>query len=135
MKNLELSKGLEISLEILKRLKKRKDLIAYVSIGTFTNCREVGLTYQVTGYYDKKTYKCLPIEHWFTFCTYEHRNSDEIIINGKRGLISHNGDLPYKGDKWEYFECLECGDYDSATTALVYLMNKVVEDYLTIEAN
>lgn len=43
-----------------------------VHIGYFNNCREYGHTYTI------KTEGSYPI----TFCVYEHRNSDLIIING-----------------------------------------------------
>jgi len=129
MKRLELVSGLEISLEVLKRLKKRKETTANITVGTFTNCREVGLTFAVTGYYKGKDYVSLPMDRWFTFCVYEHRNSDDIIINGKQGLISHNGDLPYIADsKWDYLGSTRYEDFDGATNILVSLINKVINE-------
>lgn len=128
MKRIELAKGLEISLEVLKRLKKRKDLNADINVGTFTNCREVGLTFAITGYYEGKTYKPLSINDWFTFCVYEHRNSDDITINGKQGYINHNGDLPYIADsKWSYLASSGYKQYNEATDKLVELINKVIK--------
>lgn len=59
-----------------------------IHVGVFTNCRECGYTYMCMAENGKT----------FTFCTYEHRNSDAIIINGKEGHISFNGDLPYCAD-------------------------------------
>ena len=115
---ISVSKGLEVTLKILKLIKKRKDLLCDVSIGAFTNCRECGLTYMVTeGNFND----------WFTFCTYEHRNSDKIIINGAQGLISMNGELPYNGDsKWDYLASFEYNDYEGAVDKLVELINEKV---------
>ena len=83
-KNISIENGLEISLKVLEELKKHK-LNKDVTIGTFTNCRECGLTFRVFGK-----------EKSFTWCVYEHRNSDEIIINGKQaqqGLYFKNKEI------------------------------------------
>lgn len=78
-------------------------------IGCFTNCREQGHTYIVHAKNGKS----------FTFCIYEHRNSDEIIINGKEGHVSLNGELPYKGDnKNEYIASFGPDDYYKAARKL-----------------
>ena len=94
-----LSNGLKNSLVILELLRDDENLQDIpISVGTFTNCRECGLTFMVMG----KTS--------FTYCVYEHRNSDEIIINGKKGCISVNGDLPYIGDT--KYDCLAKFNYN-----------------------
>ena len=89
-----LSSGLKNSLLVLEHLRDNPDLKEIdVVIGAFTNCRECGLTFLVMGK-DAKS---------FTWCVYEHRNSDQIIINGKEGYITINGDLPYGWDsKYQY---------------------------------
>ena len=95
-----LSSGLKNSLVILEFLRNDESLKNYdISIGTFTNCRECGLTFAVIGFTNDE-HEFNLVEP-FTWCIYEHRNSDSIIINGKKGLISLNGDLPYCSDnKW-----------------------------------
>lgn len=66
-----------------------------ISVGTFTNCRECGYTFKTSNKKGKS----------FTWCVYEHRNSDSIIINGTNRYVSSSGDLPYNdGDKWDYLE-------------------------------
>jgi hypothetical protein len=75
-----LERGLRNSLIVLEYLRDMEELKDInITIGTFTNCREVGLTFAVL---EKKN---------FTFCVYEHRNSDSIIINGAPGFICNAG--------------------------------------------
>ena len=90
-----LESGLVNSLLVLEHLRNNEDLKDIdITIGTFTNCRECGLTFRIM----KK-------QKSFTWCIYEHRNSDRIIINGKEGYICMNGELPYaKRTKWDYLE-------------------------------
>lgn len=113
--------GLINSFEVLKRLKKRTEIKDYeIYLGTFTNCRELGLTFYPAWLKDELLNKTK------TFCIYEHRNSDEIIINGKDGYINHNGDLPYCGDsKWKYLGIASYEDYDKATDILVKEILKI----------
>lgn len=113
--------GLKISLEVLKRLKRRPEIKEYkITVGCFTNCREVGLTF----YPGIKGEKILNKSK--TFCVYEHRNSDDIIINGKNGYVSFNGELPYKaGDKWDYLASAGYREYDKATDLLVKEILKI----------
>ena len=59
----------------------------------------------------------------FTFCTYEHRNSDSIIINGKKGYISIAGNLPYKSDnKYEYLDSFAFDQHYQAANRLYALI-------------
>lgn len=113
---IELSSWLVVSQEILKRLKKRKWELKGIDIfvWTFTNCRECWYTYMVS-----------KGEKNFTFCTYEHRNSDDIIINGKEWRISWNWDLPYISDsKWAYLWSAYYKEYDRATDILIERIKK-----------
>ena len=113
--------GLRISLEVLKRLRRKPEIKEYdIIVGCFTNCREVGLTFFPTGKNGKS------LSNSKTFCVYEHRNTDDIIINGKKGCISLSGDLPYIGDnKWNYLTEAKYGEYDKATDLLVKEILKI----------
>ena len=115
-----LSSGIKNSLVVLEHLRNNSELnqLCEISVGAFTNCREVGFTFSVLGYNDDDG-KLIPgsVDDLFTYCVYEHRNTDDIIINGKSGLINMNGDLPYKGGSkddyiaafsWhEHYKCAE----------------------------
>lgn len=95
-----LSNGLSISLRILEQLRQDDLLKDYeVRVKAFANGRESGLTYIIDSHEVNGKFELFKP---FTFCTYEHRNSDKIIINGREGFIDNNGELPYKGDKYEY---------------------------------
>jgi len=63
----------------------------------------------------------------FTWCTYEHRNSDEIIINGKEGYISMNGELPYNGSK--KYDYLASFRYDQAKECAQELAKRIKDWY------
>lgn len=91
----------------------QKDLSCYMCgeegasllVGEFDNCREYGYTYALSG-----------AKQDIVFCVYEHRNSDQIIINGclRKDVKSYG---PYKeGNKYDvlaefsynqYTECAE----------------------------
>ena len=115
---LELTNGLTNSLKVLGILKKDKTLAGIsIYVGTFTNCREQGLTFIA----DNK--KGRP----FTWCVYEHRNSDEIIINGKPGFITLAGELPYKGDKTQYLASFKFGAYRNAANTLSAFIREYVK--------
>ena len=103
-----LESGLRNSLKVLEFLKKNPKLKDFnIAVGTFTNCRECGLTFKIM------------LRESFTWCIYEHRNSDEIIINGKEGYISMNGMLPYCGNsKWEYLASFSCNQYSKCANKL-----------------
>lgn len=104
---IQLNSGLKNSLLVLEHLRDKTDLKDIdVSVGTFTNCRECGLTFFVR-----------EEDRDFTWCVYEHRNSDDIIINGKNGDNSMCGGLPYKSDSksdylelFKYNEHMKCAD-------------------------
>lgn len=104
---IHISNGLKNSLVVLE-LMRGMDCLSDVDVhvGTFTNCRENGLTFMVFSGRD-----C------FTWCVYEDRSSDSIIVNGKPGFISLNGDLPYANDSssglasFEYNEHMKCAEF------------------------
>lgn len=113
--NIILSAGLDVSIKVLNELSKLT-LNKEVTVGTFTNCRECGYTFRVSIY--EPEYRA------FTFCVYEHRNSDKIIINGKEGCISLNGDLPYNGDsKWDYLHSFDYDQHKECALKLQELIN------------
>ena len=97
----------------------------YVAIYALQNMREQGFQYTVFG--KKKM---------FTWCTYEHRNSDSIIVNGKEGLHNGSGELPYKSDdKFEYLSSFGPGEYQKAADFLMtQITNFVEEDAKAAEA-
>lgn len=87
---------------------------AKVLVGSFTNCRECGYTFKVS-YRGKR----------FTWCIYEHRNSDDIIINGKEGYICFNGELPYMGeDKYSYIRSFSYNQYYECAKELSRLIKE-----------
>lgn len=61
-----------------------------LEIKEFDNCRESGYMYRVLG-----------SKQDITFSVYEHRNSDDIIINGcfTKDVQPYGA---YNGDKWDY---------------------------------
>ena len=100
---INLCQGLINSLIILEILRDDEELNKKdVYVRCFQNLREMGLTF-TTGE--------------MTYCIYEHRNSDSIVINGKKNWSGGAGDLPYMTDsKWEtvktfsYNEHLKCAE-------------------------
>lgn len=113
-----LENGLFQSLIVLEGLRANQKLRNYeITVGTFTNCREVGLTFVIMGYYDMKG-EYHSVKN-FTWCVYEHRNSDSIIINGKGGYVCSNGELPYGGDsKYSYLASFRYDQPYKCTNAL-----------------
>jgi len=123
-----LSNGLRNSLIVLENLRSDEDFNERVclNIGAFTNCREVGFTFMLAGYYVSGDYRSL--KKAFTWCVYEHRNSDSIIINGKEGYISLNGDLPYMADdKWKYISSHAYNEYHECAEKLKSLIFDYIE--------
>ena len=113
-KKIYICAGLDASLKVLERLKKKK-LNCNVDVATFHNGREKGLTYSVFLDSDKS----------FTFATYEHRNSDQIIINGTPGYMSA---MPYMTDsKYDYLGAFSPKSYGLAANKLAKLINQWIE--------
>lgn len=112
-----LNQGLTNSLEVLKILKKDKDLKDKdIYVRGFHNGRETGLTFTVRS--NKKPYDTI------TYCVYEHRNSDSIIVNSKKNWTAFNGELPYKADsKWIYDASFSYGDYEGCAKFLKKKLN------------
>jgi len=113
--------GLKVSLQVLKRLRRRSEIKDYyIMVGCFANQREVGLTFYPAARNDQH------LNHSKTFCIYEHRNSDQIILNGADGMISSNGELPYKSDsKYDYIGSADYQEYDEITDLLVKEILKI----------
>lgn len=133
---LQLTSGLKNSLLVLELLRNNEELCTKcdITVGTFTNCRENGLTFVVLGYYDDAGQLISESLHQaFTYCVYEHRSSDTIIINGKPGYVSMCGDLPYKSDSSsDYIQSFMYDDYmgcaeDLAQRILQDRMNFLIE--------
>lgn len=80
----------------------------FVSYDVFDNCREHGITYRGAG--------------GWTFCAYEHRNSDQIHIEGcPTPLVESYG--PYGGrDKYDTLHHVEWMDYQGAADALIAML-------------
>jgi len=110
-----IDRGLKIGLIVLELIRDDEELQDLpVAVGTFTNRRENGLTFRVS-----KT------DRAFTFCIYEHRNSDSIIINGKKGYNTASGDLPYMKDSaFGYMASFSAGQYQECTDRLIEMIKK-----------
>ena len=111
--------GLLHSFVILEHLRNDRELVRIpIDVGCFTNCREEGLVFRIMNNNGKS----------FTWCVYEHRNSDEIIINGKEGYVSVAGDLPYKGDsKYIYIASFKYNQHYEAAEKLSKLIQEFWE--------
>lgn len=116
---LYLNDGLKNSLIVLEILRNDNSLYDVpIIVGTFTNCREQGLTFSIS---EKEA---------FTWCVYQHRNTDSIIINGKEGFISMNGDLPYcSNSKWKNLAEFDCGRHTEAAKFLTEMLKKYYEKH------
>ncbi len=123
----QLTAGLKNSLLVLELLRYDQGFNQKyeVAVGCFTNCREVGLTFTLIGAYgEDNKYQSMSTD-CFTFCVYEHRNSDEIIINGKSGYVSLNGDLPYGGEtKYDYLAAFSYNQHYEAAEKLKELIEE-----------
>lgn len=117
MKRIEFARGLIVSHIIatilggnskLNQVLDEIDTEVYIS--ALQNGREQGYMYSVRR---PKT------DSFFTWCTYEHRNSDEIILNGREGYYSMGGQYPYKSDnKSDCIASFLYDEYDRAANAL-----------------
>lgn len=97
-----------IILEILRNDERLDKVDVYVRC--FQNLREMGLTFTTNG---------------MTYCIYEHRNSDAIIINGKKGWSGGVGDLPYMSDsKWENIKSFSYNEHLKCAECLIKLLLK-----------
>lgn len=84
-----------------------------VSFGIFDNCREHGITVSSAG--------------GWTFCVYEHRNSDDITIEGCPTTDVTPYD-PYGGeDKYDTLFQTRWKDYDGAADALIAMLKASVD--------
>ena len=106
---ISLCPGLRNSLVVLELLRE-KEALAHLNlyVQTFHNCREMGLTF--TLHEGPPPYR--------TYCVYEHRNSDEIIVNHSDGWVGMGGSLPYQGDKYTYDKAFKPGEYDACAEFL-----------------
>ncbi len=126
----QVSAGLKNSLIVLEHLRYDQEFNRKyeVNVGCFTNCREVGLTFALLGAYDEAG-KYHSVDA-FTFCIYEHRNSDEIIINGKAGYVSFNGELPYGGEtKYDYLAHFSYNQHYEAAEKLKELIEEKFAEF------
>ncbi|ATN89917.1 hypothetical protein SEA_KLEIN_211 [Mycobacterium phage Klein] len=101
----------DIAREVATRV--AKEMGELVTFGVFDNCRENGITVTSAG--------------GWTFCVYEHRNSDNICIEGcPTSKVQPYG--PYGGtDKWDTLYATEWKNYDGAAAAMVALLKATVE--------
>lgn len=90
-----------------------KDIDPILEIGEFDNCREYGFTYSILGGVQD-----------MVFCVYEHRNSDQIIINGcKRQDVKPYG--PYNGtNKYDYLANFSYDQYAEAAEQLAKFLTQ-----------
>lgn len=135
---ISVSQGLKNSLIVLEHLRNNEELnkLCDISVGAFTNCRENGLTFILSGVYDDSGNYFRGDFHTgqnvvFTYCVYEHRNSDSIIINGKEGYITMNGELPYAGEtKFDYLAEFPCHGHTETADKLVEFMLMRRQEFL-----
>ena len=101
---------------ILKHLISLDDDDLIIEIGTFDNCREYGNTYRAIG-----------ADQDYTFCVYEHRNSDAIYING-----CHTDEIksygPYSGDdKWFSHASFRYDEHYKAAQKLMCFLKEAID--------
>lgn len=88
--------------------------ISNVKVDSFTNGREYGNVYTVE----------TPDGDTMSFSVYEHRNTDSIIINGKKNW--DGVELPYAQDsKHAYFSEIRVGDTRRAAENLAFFIKEV----------
>lgn len=125
---IRLSQGLEISFAILNFIQSDDELnrSCVIYVYALQNGREQGLAYHLGDVYDKDgTFLPIPIDSSFTWCTYEHRNSDKIIINGTWGMHNMSGQIPYKSDnKHDYLHSFA---YNQHYDAYLKLKEEILE--------
>lgn len=100
-----------IKLLVIDKLKYNEQLQGCeLYIKPFDNCREYGYMYSIIG-----------AKQDITFSVYEHRNSDEIIINGclTKDVKTYGA---YKGNKWDYLSSFNYKEhYDCAERLASFL--------------
>lgn len=105
------SENFRIPVEVMRWI----ELPEGINFGTFNNCREYGITYKYNGW---------------TFCLYEHRNSDNIILQGCPDAdVEPYG--PYGKDsdsKWDVLADFKFGQYENAAEALEYALKNVTPE-------
>lgn len=94
---------------LLNEFWEQRDMFDF---GTFENCREYGVTVTVAGW---------------TFAAYEHRNSDNICVEGcPTGEVKEYG--PYGGeDKYDVLSYANWKQYHHAVEDLVRAVRHVLE--------
>lgn len=85
-----------------------------VEVRSFANGREYGNVYTVMQ----------PDGNTMSFSVYEHRNSDDIIINGTDNWDPDTGELPYAGGKYDYFAEIPHREYNQAADYLCFFMKE-----------
>lgn len=94
--------------ELKKAMETKNIKDGSVGVASFYNTREWGNVYTVTQ----------PDGNKRSFSVYEHRNSDDIIINGKTNWEGDH-ELPYSGDsKYKYFGSFDYNRPDQAAESL-----------------
>ena len=93
-----------------------------IEVGEFDNCRESGFTY-----------RALNSAIDFTFCVYEHRNSDQLIINGCLTKdVKHYG--PYgSNDKYFSYARFSYNQHYDCASRLLELISSVVSGSFEIK--
>lgn len=115
---IKLNSGLQDSLVILEILRNSYDLRNIgIYVGTFMNCREMGLTFTV---YDKT-------DKPFTWCVYESRGGDNIVINGRKDFFHISDTLPYC-DNYRNLAEFDFGEYHEAAAKLTDMILKYYND-------
>lgn len=127
--SVELKQGLVNSMIVLELLRNDEQLnrCCEIYVECFINCRECGLTFTLHYCKDDNEKIFYPkFDNRWTYCVYEHRNSDQIIINGKKNWTSWNGDLPYSEDNaHKYFASFNYGEHYKAYQ---WLKDKFLEE-------
>lgn len=127
MSNVILSEGLKVS-HIISFLIMQDTLLDEVLeenktlliVGALANHREEGYTYSILA----------PNGNIFTWCTYIHRNTDKIIINGKKGTEGMS--FPYNGNTCDsYLYCFDANNYYKA----FYKLRKNIISFIKYNRN
>lgn len=131
---LKYNKGLEVG-EVIMRLLSMDNNTKLehleLSVDTFANCRESGFVF--TPRWFKINGKLVVIDNAMSYCVYEHRNSDSIIVNGKLNWKGLNGELPYlENSKHVYLAEFNSEEYVEVKD---FLVNEWMKLILEIKSN